>query len=322
MTTSLRDPAETPRADGQGGPPGLQTAAPTVTRLPDFLIIGAAKCGTTTLHQYLARHPQVGMPRKKEPEFFADKFHRGFGWYCGNFAHAQPGQVCGEASPIYTWWQEYPLCAARIGHYLPHAKLIYLVRHPVARTYSQYLEQIKTHLALGRSKPHMASFADFVAHYEHFVAASEYIRYIEEYEQYFPREALLCLLLDDLKRDPTAVLEQVCRHIGVAYDPAMQAAGAVHAKRTTDFVDWQRRLYLTAWLRAIPGAETLAGYVPRSLRNLGYRLLEHTRAARRAAAAVAPPMLPETRARLIERFRAPNRRLAEYLRRDLSRWNE
>jgi len=292
-------------------------------RLPDFLIIGAAKSGTTTLFHYLSRHPQICVSRKKEPEFFADKFHRGWEWYVANFADARPGQVCGEASTIYTWWQEYPVCAARIGRYLPGARLIYILRHPVERTYSDYGEQIKTARALGQQRANLATFEDFLESYEHLVRAGEYIRYIEEYRRYFSRESLLILLLEDLQRDPGAVLGQVCRHLGVDESADLTAGGAVHANEARAYHQWQVRLHLTRKLRAIPGLERLVGMVvPPAWRERAYAFMERSSCAEAIRQRLVPPaMRPETRARLVERFREPNRRLAAYLGRDLSHWD-
>ena len=296
------------------------TPAPTTGRLPDFLIIGAAKAGTTTLRQYLSRHPQLCLPRDKEPEFFADKFSRGWDWYTANFAHAEPGQLCGEASPIYTWWQEYPTCAARVGKYLRNAKLIYILRHPVERTYSQYGEQIKSARAKrGSWQPDLESFETFVRSYEHFVWAGEYIRFIEEYRKYFSADAFLFLFLDELRDDPRAVLRKICHHLGVDENVDLTAAGRAHGKNAQEQFGWQTRLKMTRALRAIPGIERLGSVIPRSFRERTYRLIERTRYGAAVRQQVFPPlMLPETRVMLLERFHEPNRRLAEYLGCDLS----
>ncbi|NER32103.1 MAG: sulfotransferase domain-containing protein, partial [Symploca sp. SIO1C4] len=73
-------------------------------RLPDFLIIGAAKSGTTTLYKYLCRHPQICMSNPKEPDFFAIDhiYDQGIDWYSSLFSEARLKQVCGEASTTYT----------------------------------------------------------------------------------------------------------------------------------------------------------------------------------------------------------------------------
>lgn len=228
-------------------------------RLPDFLIIGAAKCGTTTLYECLRRHPEVFMPDKKEPGFFTAKFDRGWPWYLSLFAGAGSAATCGEASTVYTWWSDYPVAAARIGRYLPHARLIYIMRHPVERTYADYCEQIKTAAKQGRIRPDLRSFESFISENEHLVRSGEYIRYIEEYRRYFPPSAMLLLLLDDLRRDPAGVLATVYRHLGVRDDAATMWAGPSKANTRVAYQQWRVRLGLTKWLRALPGLERLGG---------------------------------------------------------------
>lgn len=294
---------------------------PTDGRAPDFVIIGAAKSGTTTLWQYLCRHPQIGVSREKEPEFFADKFKLGWSWYRDLFADVGPDQRCGDASTMYTWWQDYPLAARRIGEFLPDARLIYIMRHPVDRLYSDYGEQIRTQRALGTLGPELDTFESFLEHFPHLVTASEYFTIIQEYRNYFARDALLLLLLDDLRADPTGVLRRVCWHIGIDHKLDLVANDQVHANDADTYRHWQLRVGLTRSLRAIPGVEWLGGLVPRTWRERAYRALERSSRAARIRAELAPaPMLAETRRRLIDRFREPTQQLAEYLGRDLSHW--
>ena len=88
--------------------------------LPDFIIIGAAKAGTTSLYAMLDRHPDIFMPRQKEPEFFArdDLYAQGLDSYAENFAGAEPGQVVGEASTLYSLSPLFGQTAARIKDHL------------------------------------------------------------------------------------------------------------------------------------------------------------------------------------------------------------
>lgn len=292
-------------------------------RLPDFLIIGAAKCGTTTLYQRLRLHPEIFMPQKKEPGFFAAKFGRGWDWYRSFFEGAGNAAACGEASTVYTWWAEYPVAAARIGRYLPHARLIYIMRHPVARTYADYCEQIKTAAKQGRSRADLRSFEAFVSANDHLVRSGEYIRYIEEYRRYFCSSQMLLLLLEDLRRDPAGVLSMVCRHLGVADDAAAMVEGPSEANTREQYHTWRVRWRLTKWLRALPGMERLGGMMPRDVRERLYRGLEGTGWGKRLRREVQPPpMDARMRRMLLDRFRTPNRRLAEYLGRNLGHWNE
>ena len=117
--------------------------------LPTLVVIGAMKCGTTSLHGYLDAHPEIAMSEPKELNFFMGpevvddthdgwtrgNWHRGTAWYAAQFDPACP--VRGEASPGYTS-PSHPEAAARMAAVLPHARLVYAVRDPVRRAVSQY----------------------------------------------------------------------------------------------------------------------------------------------------------------------------------------
>ena len=117
--------------------------------LPTLVVIGAMKCGTTSLHAYLDLHPAIGMSRPKELNFFfgpanpdgdasdwaRGNWHRGPGWYAARFDAAFP--VRGEASPGYTS-PSHPEVAQRMAGLIPAARLLYAVRDPVERALSQY----------------------------------------------------------------------------------------------------------------------------------------------------------------------------------------
>lgn len=211
-------------------------------RLPDFFVIGAAKAGTTSLHAHLAHHPDLFMSRPKEPEFFArdDLYAKGIESYAPLFEGAQPGQLCGESSTIYTLSPLFPETAARVQAHVPEAKFVYMMREPVARAYSFYVQLVKnrqneTHdYSVGRSfeeflygdraeiAPASAFFAPFDAHLpdrpELLTAGSLYLMQIESWLAQFPRERFLFLTFESFIRDQKAVTEQVLRFLGV--DPA------------------------------------------------------------------------------------------------------
>src|SRR2546423_13513556 len=113
--------------------------------IPDFLIIGGQKCGTTSLYYYLIEHPNIAPAVRKQMHFFDNRFKKGFGWYKSNFPtifskwyktflHKQKF-VSGEATPYYLF---HPLAASRVHQFLPDVKLIVLLRNPVNRAYSHY----------------------------------------------------------------------------------------------------------------------------------------------------------------------------------------
>src|SRR5687768_751449 len=106
--------------------------------LPTFVIIGAMKCGTTSLHYYLAEHPDVCMSEVKETNFFVAELNyaRGLPWYESLFPRR--AAACGEASPVYAATWRFAGIPERMHAVLPRARLIYIVRDPVERMVSQY----------------------------------------------------------------------------------------------------------------------------------------------------------------------------------------
>ena len=109
-------------------------------RNPDFLVIGAMKAGSTTLHTYLSRHPDLYLHERKEPGFFSreERYARGIEWYRALFADARPDQLCAESSTCYTRWPHFADVAPRIRQHVPEVRFVYIMRDPVARAYSHY----------------------------------------------------------------------------------------------------------------------------------------------------------------------------------------
>jgi hypothetical protein len=109
---------------------------------PDFLIIGAQKCGTTSLFYYLSQHPDLNMPKEKEIHFFDLQYDKGVDWYYSLFAKKpfMKTWLSGEASPYYLF---HPLVPERVFKHLPKIKIIVLLRNPVDRAYSHFMHQKK-----------------------------------------------------------------------------------------------------------------------------------------------------------------------------------
>ena len=110
---------------------------------PDFIIIGAMKCATSTLHEQLAVQPGIFMSELKEPNFFSDddQYAKGMEWYLSHFKSAEAKDLCGESSTHYSKLPTYPKTIERIAKYLPDVKLIYVMRHPIDRLKSQYIHE-------------------------------------------------------------------------------------------------------------------------------------------------------------------------------------
>ena len=123
--------------------------------MPDFLIIGAQRCGTTSLWHYLKSHPDINVARKKEVHYFDHRyFSKSFDWYMNWFKDLKG--VTGEASPFYIF---HPNCSSRIKSKFPDIKLIVLLRNPVDRAYSHYNHEINK---LPRDRVEFKSFREAI----------------------------------------------------------------------------------------------------------------------------------------------------------------
>ncbi len=176
--------------------------------LPNLIIIGAMKAATSSLHYYLGCHPEISMSRVKELNFFVAerRWGRGVAWYESQFA---PGKVRGEASPLYTMHPRFSGVPERMAEVVPEARLIYVVRHPVARAVSQYIHEWTAGV---ERQP----LADVLARPDgHYVQASCYHAQLERYLRWFAREQILLLTAEDLERDRRGTLGRVFRFLGV-----------------------------------------------------------------------------------------------------------
>ena len=294
-------------------------------RALDFCVIGAAKAGTTSLNAYLDQHPGIFMCPEKEPHFFSTDaiFEKGAQWYRGLFKDAAPNQKCGEASTSYTRLPVAPKTAQRLFEANPEMRLIYVIREPVARTESECLQTFKYAKYVVKAGAEFPSKADDILAYlknegrdlQTFpVETSEYMRQIDSFLEFFPRENLLVILSEDLKSSPLETLERVFRHIGVDVD--FKPDVSTQFNRRDDFVAGMKNAETAAQFKRIKGLKTLKNLVPKALRQRIISTLSNTKET---------PSLgfsDTQRASLKAHFKPHNERLMAFLERDLSHWNE
>jgi hypothetical protein len=183
-------------------------------RLPDFLVIGAMKAGTTSLYHYLAAHPQVFMPKVKELDFFTEElsWSRGWDWYRRQFSGASAGtKAVGEASTSYTKYPRYQGAADRIARHLPNARLIYVVRDPFERIRSHYQHNV----AIGQEE---RPIDEAVARNHVYLDYSRYATQIERYLEYFDRSQCLLVTSEDLRSRREETMRTVFMFLEVAED--------------------------------------------------------------------------------------------------------
>ncbi|MFZ1041277.1 MAG: sulfotransferase domain-containing protein [Anaerolineales bacterium] len=205
--------------------------------LPDFLVIGVMKGGTTSFFNYLARHPQINPPFRKEIKFFDIHYPEGLGWYRAHFPtrfKMKPGTVTGEATPYYIF---HPTAPNRIGKVLPNVKLIALLRNPVDRAYSHYNHMVRVgrellsfEEAIGHEAERLAGEEDKIIadprystfnhlHYS-YLARGRYIEQLQKWLAIFPRQQMLILASEELYTSPATAYRKAIEFLELsAWEP-------------------------------------------------------------------------------------------------------
>ena len=235
--------------------------------LPSFLVVGAMKAGTTSLHRYLAAHPDVFMSRTKQLDFFVEdgEWRRGLDWYRAQFAPAGAARAVGETSPRYS---KDPLCPGvptRVLEVLPEVRIVYLLRHPIERVRSHHRHALGEWTdrplveALRRSR-------------EEYLVPSRYGHQLSVWLEHVPRERVHVLTTEDLAADHVGTMGSLFEFLGI--DPA---GGSVEADRH-NVAGVHRRLPGTVQrIRAGRIYRGVRHRVPRPVRHLAWRISSRAR---------------------------------------------
>lgn len=180
-------------------------------KTPDFIIIGAMKCGTTTLASQLGAQDGLFMTDPKEPNFFSDDdiYAKGSGWYSALFDSAAPGDILGEASTHYTKLPTHPKVIERMTAAIAAPRLIYMIRNPVDRLVSHFIHEWSQGVLAGS-----ASIEEAVAQHGPLIDYSRYAYQIAPFIEAYGREAILLTSLERLKADRNGELVRIAAHIG------------------------------------------------------------------------------------------------------------
>jgi hypothetical protein len=298
--------------------------------LPDTFIIGAPRCGTTSLHTYLAQHPQLHLPEPKEPHHLCDDLWFGHydyykPWrsreaYLAMFDGAPEGTLrWGEGS---TWYLYSQTALANLRAMQPQARILVALRHPL-----DYLQSMHAHLLAGGTET-VASFEDAIRlsaeerrargiplslHFEHgfdYLKSARFSEQIARLLATFSREQVHFVMLDEMERDPRGTYAQVLRFLDVdpSFEPTFEKA---NSNRVVTRPLLHRLLNSQAsWKRA------LVAPIPRPVREKLWKRINKlsTRHQKRDRASQAE------RRRLAQPFDAEVKTLSEVLGEDLSRW--
>lgn len=193
--------------------------------IPNFIVIGAARSGTTSLFQYLDAHPNIAMSPVKELNFFSRLAYekKGINWYRNRFPKGNNLLSIGEASTSYTTYPYAPDVAARIAKYNPDMRLVYVVRNPLDRYVSHFLQRTKS----GReTRLFEDTFKDLEK--ETFAWQGRYYYQLSQYLQVFPKDQIKVISFDDIKSDTDRVVQDLYRFLGVPEFSTRGIAGKVH----------------------------------------------------------------------------------------------
>jgi hypothetical protein len=285
--------------------------------LPNFLIIGPGRSGTTSLYQYLRQHPQIFMCPIKEANFFAydeavdknrhDLFPiRSFAEYQALFSGVTDERAVGDVSPIYL--RRSALAADRIKECLPEVRLISMLRDPVEWAHAAYLQATREGLEK-RSFAQAARDArngKVSAYFE----GGAYHRQLARYFDRFARDQWVVYLYDDYRRNPASLLRQIFQFLDVddAFVPDVSVKHNVSGLAKSKLLErLLQRNYVTV-------------AVKRHLPDWIRRAVDDTVSAIHQRNRVKPTIDPETRRELIGLYRDDILKLQDLLRRDLTAW--
>ncbi|HVL90642.1 MAG TPA: sulfotransferase [Actinomycetota bacterium] len=263
--------------------------------LPNFVVVGAMKTGTTSLYHYLRAHPEVFMPRVKELDFFLAEanWERGLRWYERRFAAVPPrAKAVGEASTNYSKFPQFTGVPERMAAVIPHARIVYVVRDPVDRILSHYRHRV----AVGseRRPINVAIRSDPT-----YINASRYAMQAHRFLRHYPRERMLIMASEALKNDRSTVIEAVYRFLGV--DPSYRAPVHTQEFYRTDArtihspIAWHLRTTIKRRFPAAKEAKELVDAMRGAIRHNAHRP-----AARDRETAMPDALRRELTGRLIE----------------------
>lgn len=274
---------------------------------PNFFLIGAAKSATTSLHAFLDGHPDVAMAAGKELQYFQDPDRAGWAQHYRQQFPAS-SQVRGESSTAYTRAPFIPHVPGRIAALVPEARMVYVVRDPIERAVSSYVEE-RVHSNDLRSFDD--AFSELDPELNPYVAGSCYARQLGLWLEHFPREQVLVLDMRDLAERPEDTVRRVWAFLGVDPDvPVGDLTDRLNARESKrEYSGVVRRLRTSAIVRA-------AYRLPPGVRE---RLLSPVR-QRLSAPIARPELTSDLRARLAGVFSSDAAELRRVTGLELADW--
>lgn len=185
-----------------------------------FFVVGAQRCGTTSLHHYLTKHPQICMGSKKEIHYYSvdGNYAKGKDWYLSKFKNCTEAQITGDSSPLYMYLDSVP---ARIVKDYKNAKLIFILRNPIERAWSHYSLQLKKGIEFlsfeeAIRKENSRIEQNFYKKRKFsYLDRGKYILQIKRYLAHFSKEQMLFIFSKDLKNNPNKVMNTIFKFLEI-----------------------------------------------------------------------------------------------------------
>lgn len=304
---------------------------------PNFFIVGAPKCGTTSLHEYLQRHPDVYMPFYKEPHYFGSdligsrflQFRNKPERYLRLFRDARNESRIGESSP---WYLVSTRAAQEIKAYDPNAKIIMLLRNPVDMMYSMWSqfrysgnEQIEDfeEALKAESARKQGQLIRRAAHCVTGLYYTDMAKYTDQVKRYFDtfgRDNVCVIIFDDFKANTAQVYKSVLNYLEL--DDSFETNFDVVNPNKEVRVEWLQKAILSTGFSLMLLKDRLTyfattnRFIPYSYRTQTVKgvINAYTRYEKRS------PLTPELRQRILTSFEPEIDSLSELLNRDLSHW--
>jgi Sulfotransferase domain len=188
---------------------------------PNYMLIGASKCASSSICTLLGQHPDVFMVKCKETAFFSNDeiYQRGFDWYESLYNEVGDKKMLGEGSNRYTMKEIFPHTVSRIVSYNPDLKLIYCVRNPITRIESFWME-LRSH---GGEVCHYDFNKAVRFNRDRLVDSSNYWQQLNAFRPYFPDNRIHIVFYEDFKNDPTTVMRSCFQFLDVDPDIALES---------------------------------------------------------------------------------------------------
>ncbi|MFP4576017.1 MAG: sulfotransferase family protein [Coleofasciculus sp.] len=266
--------------------------------LPNLIVIGTQKGGTSSLHYYLSLHPEIYMCREKELDFFIAQrnWERGVEWYKKNFVGE--AKIYGESSPNYTDYPRYDQIAKRMHSIVPNVKIVYILRDPIKRIISHYMHWYGAGLE-------NRSLSDALRKIEssRYTRRCLYYMQLDQYLNYFPKSNIFIMTTEDLYNKPQKNMQKLFTFLEVDNLFFNKSFSRLHHQSSKK----RRKNALGKYLEKSPIGETI-DHLPRPIREKAKTLLYFPFSQK-----VQRPTLDKTlEAELIDYLRPDINRLRDY----------